>query len=167
MRQRILRASWDAIKELKINDSSATSQFTITKVTNPGNECYLFVLPAYRKDEVEQIYRKMENIRRSIRQYFQAPYYSKQKEKALAEFTTCHNEVENWLNKETRDMMTSIGEWKNRIEDLSSNSCSLSNIRRPLLLLVWEKFDVSNNVKSYQGWYKEIKPNDSGTWILR
>ena len=206
LRQRILKASWDAIKELKINDSSATPQFTITKVTNPGNECKLFVLPAYRKDEVEQIYRKMENIRTRFRQFCQLLKQYKQEEakyarlksnsqvltgadaienydrtmkmldrrealnnqarQALAEVKTSHNEVKDWLMKECLDM-TSIVEWKKRIEDLSSNSCSLSNIRRPLLLLVWEMIDFSDDFKSCQGWYKEIKPNDSGTWILR
>ena len=57
---------------------------------------------------------------------------------------------------------------KNRLEAISSsNTCTLSNIRGPILLLVYESVNLGYDFTTFQGWFKEYRPFAAETWTLK
>ena len=192
--------SRQAIKELKVNDTAATPQITITKTINPGNDCQLYILPTDRKAEVAAIFGKMLNIGRNFRQYRQhleeakrlnnqasnvqitgissyntstdirtrAMDQIRQAKQSLQQAKACHDEVKAWLLQEALQQMKDLSNLaiNRKMVNLASNSCTLSNVRGPVILLVWETINFGDGFSSFQGWYKEYGPSDAETWTL-
>ena len=47
---------------MKINDPAGKPQLTIKKTINPRKQWFVWVMPTDRRDEVEQVIRKMDDI---------------------------------------------------------------------------------------------------------
>ena len=99
----------------------------------------------------------------------QALDHVKKAKQALVRAKESHDEVKAWLMREALQSMNDLSQRKinRKTVNLSSNSCTLSNIRGPILLLTWETINFGDGFSSFQGWYKEYNSSAAETWILK
>ncbi|MBQ4328229.1 MAG: hypothetical protein IJC27_00725 [Lentisphaeria bacterium] len=80
-----------------------------------------------------------------------------------------HEEVKALMLNDVLASMKDIGkkEYDLASFQMKNNSCDISNIRGPVIILAVETINYGDGFESYQAWYMEYTPFDETTWELR
>ena len=98
----------------------------------------------------------------------QALEHTQKARNAILQAQRYHDEVKNLLLQETLISMKQVmaKERDNIVCDIKNNSCDVTNVRGPVILLAWETINWGYDFESYQAWYLEYTPFAAKTWEL-
>ena len=98
----------------------------------------------------------------------QAREHLKKAQNAILQAKRYHDEVKNLLLQETLTSMKQVmaKERDNIVWNIKDNSCDVTNVRGPVILLAWETINWGYDFESYQAWYLEYNPFAAKTWEL-
>lgn len=80
-----------------------------------------------------------------------------------------HEEVKALMLNDVLASMKDIGkkEYSLQTFPMKNNSCDISNIRGPVIILAVETINYGDGFESYQAWYMEYTPFGEKTWELK
>ena len=99
----------------------------------------------------------------------QALEHTKKARNAILQAKKYHDEVKNLLLQET---LSGMQQMMNKEKDImvwniKNNSCDVTNVRGPIILLALETINWGYDFESFQAWYLEYNPFSVKTWELK